>query len=1002
MVIKQLYCVRLFVYLLLAFCIWISTPVALADSTPQNPSQVDLLVIDSSTQKPLAGAAVLPVFDNRRQPELLTGPDGHVIVPLPAQSLHLLMLNISDDGWVAKSVYWDVGHIPSTNTVALDLGEKLSGKVVDDTGNPVAGAHVVIRFEDVVQNPNEGFENTATVITGDDGVWTYDSAPASMKRVAIGAWDYDYVTGAVFDLEPTPVSELLNGSDTLTLQSGISVLGSVLNPDGKPVRNAQITLGAARYGSNATVPPERTDRSGEFSFAAAAGQQVVVTVQAKGYAPELQQFIMGQQSPPALIFNLQPPHDISGTVVDEHGKPIPNAWIHMLRWRGFYTLPASTKYFLTDSDGHFDWPVAPADTIYAQVQAQGYGFIQEVALTPDHPVVITLQSQQVQHIRGTVIDATTGKPVVKFFFAIGYKYPNGSQIGWNWFNREVKTYPGGHFDYPEISGPYEPSNSDFEICIQANGYLPAVSKVYSLSNINSNAPLILKLTPGKDVTATVLNPDGTPAVGAEAHLVFADGQPLWAMINVDVTNKLAPSNAPYAATYPPVIASNAGSIDFPPQIGAFKILVFDSSGVTIVDRDDLEKSSIIELQPWGVIKGSLVLGNDSVSEKSIYFAIDPHDPNADIYRSFRYSDIKTDDNGQFAIDYVPPGKWLACLAIATQESYGYDMGVSPSFPQQTVQIKAGQITDVNLGGMGRTVVGHVLLPSDLSSQTEAYYLDGQVETTTDEPPRLQMPPMPPDVKNGSVEKRFLWFDAFRKSPAGKAFIAAQNNYYQQPRFIVSYEINVRSDGYFIIHGVLPGTYSIAIQMRTPNNEVPAAGEAQFTMPAIPGGVSDEVLVVPTIQLKTSQYYNVSPSLNSGEVAPDFSVKTLDGGTLKLSDFRGKYVLLFVWGTFDPYCLTQIPTIKSMYKTLSSNSNFVMIGLDVDDTPQPAQDYAAKNGLSWLQGYVGPWIQRKTPIMDQYKVQGMPWYCLIGPDGRIIITDYDITRIQTTVESLLKQ
>jgi len=64
--VKQFYCVRLFVYLILAFCIWISTPRALADSTPQNPSQIDLLVIDSSTQKPLAGATVLPVFDNKK------------------------------------------------------------------------------------------------------------------------------------------------------------------------------------------------------------------------------------------------------------------------------------------------------------------------------------------------------------------------------------------------------------------------------------------------------------------------------------------------------------------------------------------------------------------------------------------------------------------------------------------------------------------------------------------------------------------------------------------------------------------------------------------------------------------------------------------------------------------------------------------------------------------------------------------------------------------------
>ncbi|HMD53767.1 MAG TPA: carboxypeptidase regulatory-like domain-containing protein, partial [Phycisphaerae bacterium] len=765
--------------------------------------------------------------------------------------------------------------------------------------------------------------------------------------------------------------------------SGISVQGSVLDPDGKPVRNAQIVIGPDRYG-DLTIPPERTVRSGGFSFAAAPGQQVVVTVLANGYAPELQQFVMGQESPPALVINLQLPHDISGTVVDEHGRPIPNAYITSLRWRDFNTL---INNFQTDADGHFDWPGAPVDPVTAMVYAQGYGFDQEVTLTPDHPVVITLKPQQALHFHGIVVNATTGKPIEKFLVAIGTKSANDPTINWFWPDRQIKTYPSGKFDFPETWGPNQPSA--YAIRIEANGYLPTESKVYPIADINYNAPLVLKLTPGKDITATVLNPNGKPAAGAEAHLVFTDGQPLYTSIDVDVLDQQAPSIEPYASSYPPVIVSNTGYIDFLPQTGAFKILVFDSSGVALINQDDLNKSSTIQLQPWGVIKGRLFLGNDSVSDQPIYFAIDSHDPNVNIYQSFNYSDIKTDDNGRFEIDYVPPGKWLVCFAITAQAPYSDQNITSPSYPQQIVQISSGEIADVTLGGMGRTVVGHVLLPPDLSSQSGAYYFYSRMTYSKDGPPQDHMPA---DVKNGSMEKQALWY----QSPGGKAFIAAENNYYQQHHD--NNAINVRQDGYFIVHGVLPGTYDVSIQMQGSNN-VAAYGEALFTMPVIPRGVSDEVLAVPPIQLKTSESYH---SL-IGNVAPDFSIKTLDGGTLKLSDFHGKYILLSFWGTWDQRYTSEIPQVKSIYKTYSSDNRFVIIGMNVDDTPQPARDYVAKNHLSWLQGYVGSWVNGKTPFMDQqYEVGWVPWYCLIGPDGRIIISDYDIAKIQSTVESVLKQ
>ncbi|HMD54882.1 MAG TPA: hypothetical protein VKJ65_10065, partial [Phycisphaerae bacterium] len=110
------------------------------------------------------------------------------------------------------------------------------------------------------------------------------------------------------------------------------------------------------------------------------------------------------------------------------------------------------------------------------------------------------------------------------------------------------------------------------------------------------------------------------------------------------------------------------------------------------------------------------------------------------------------------------------------------------------------------------------------------------------------------------------------------------------------------------------------------------------------------------------------------------------------------------GSWLPKYDVQVLEVKAIYKKFGADKRFVIIGLDVDDTPQPARDYVAKNGLPWPQGYVGPWMimPGKTPIMDQYVVNNFPWYCLIGPDGRIIAVDSDANKISTEVQNALKQ
>jgi peroxiredoxin len=155
------------------------------------------------------------------------------------------------------------------------------------------------------------------------------------------------------------------------------------------------------------------------------------------------------------------------------------------------------------------------------------------------------------------------------------------------------------------------------------------------------------------------------------------------------------------------------------------------------------------------------------------------------------------------------------------------------------------------------------------------------------------------------------------------------------------------------------------------------------MPEIPAGRLAEPLDLGKLTL------NVVKRLRIGDPAPALQVESLDGkGSVRLEDFRGKYVLLHFWATWCRPCLAETPHLKQVAEAFSKDPRLVMIGISWDHTRQDAQQYVAKNGLSWRQGFLG---DTRSPYSAGYKVVqdydvGLPSIWLIGPDGKIIAKD----------------
>jgi len=112
-------------------------------------------------------------------------------------------------------------------------------------------------------------------------------------------------------------------------------------------------------------------------------------------------------------------------------------------------------------------------------------------------------------------------------------------------------------------------------------------------------------------------------------------------------------------------------------------------------------------------------------------------------------------------------------------------------------------------------------------------------------------------------------------------------------------------------------------------------------------------------------------------APDFSLPLLGEGPTRLSDYRGKLVLLNFWATWCRPCVKEMPALERLRDRYADRMEVLAVSLDVTDRDSVA---AFVSGYGW-----------KLPILtdplndvgDLYAVRVMPTSYLIGADGTIL-------------------
>jgi peroxiredoxin len=122
-----------------------------------------------------------------------------------------------------------------------------------------------------------------------------------------------------------------------------------------------------------------------------------------------------------------------------------------------------------------------------------------------------------------------------------------------------------------------------------------------------------------------------------------------------------------------------------------------------------------------------------------------------------------------------------------------------------------------------------------------------------------------------------------------------------------------------------------------------------------------------------------PPVATGDRAADFSLESLNGRKVSLSNLRGKVVFLNIWATWCPPCREEMPSMETLYDEFKNNKDFVMLAVSQDtESAGKVATFVRKNGYHFT-----ILLDPDNKVGEAYDVSGVPETFIIDRKGRIV-------------------
>lgn len=120
--------------------------------------------------------------------------------------------------------------------------------------------------------------------------------------------------------------------------------------------------------------------------------------------------------------------------------------------------------------------------------------------------------------------------------------------------------------------------------------------------------------------------------------------------------------------------------------------------------------------------------------------------------------------------------------------------------------------------------------------------------------------------------------------------------------------------------------------------------------------------------------SANASVTVGKKAPDFTLPGANGKNIKLSEFRGKAVLINFWATWCGPCRQEMPLLNKIHKDFSGKG-FSMLGINIDNKPKNAIKMMKKLGVNFPVVF-----DKDKTVSESMGVEAMPFTLLVDQSG----------------------